>query len=180
VKPTLAPEVVLVRQTLTLETQPGQASVLQQTNEEAVTEIVGLDLYSAAARLAAVYRLPALALYLELHRLYADDDLVPETHFPALWEQLEAQTRRYAIEEIEVEDALALLKVDGGGFQVQQEGNAIVYTAEISYPKGKEHLLLSGNLCCHTTLVILGFHYDPYNFDSAPLSWISSSKCSRR
>lgn len=168
VKPTLAPEVVLVRQTLTLETQPGQASVLQQTNEEAVTEIVGLDLYSAAARLAAVYRLPALALYLELHRLYADDDLVPETHFPALCEQLEAQTRRYAIEEIEVEDALALLKVDGGGFQVQQEGNAIVYTAEISYPKGKEHLLLSWQSMLSHNSGDFGFHYDPYNFDSAP------------
>lgn len=55
-----------------------------------------------------------------------------------------------------------------------------VYTAEIVYPKSKEHLLVPLRSFAGTPGEDVSFHYDPYNFDSRPeeiffedvLSWI--------
>jgi hypothetical protein len=168
-KPAIAPETVLVRTTLTLRERPDRASVLDQQGEATESEIVGPDTYTAAAQLAAIYRLDPLALHGELRRLYGDDGgIVPETHLPALRAQIEAQTCRYRIEEEEVEEALALLKVDEGGFQVEDVDGDVVYTAEITYPTGKEHLLLSWQQLADENAGDFGFHYSPYNFDSQP------------
>jgi hypothetical protein len=92
---------------------------------------------------------------------------VPETHLPALAEQIEAQTRRYQVEEEEVDVALALVKPDGFRAERTDDGD-VVYTAEVTYQKSKEHLLLSWRDWLGRNAGDFGFHYDPYNFDSAP------------
>jgi type III restriction enzyme len=49
----------------------------------------------------------------------------------------------------------------------EDDGN-VVYTAEITYQKGKEHLLLSWKDLVVRNAGDFGFHYDPYNLDSSP------------
>jgi len=167
-KPDVEAEAVLVRKVYTPEEQPGKRAVLRQVAEEQATyEVPGLDLYSAATELAAIYRLDAWTVYAELRRLYGVGGTVPEAHLPALAAQVEEQTRRYRIEEEEVEVALALIKPEG--FKIEQEDDgSVVYTAEIVYQKGKEHLLLSWKEMAAHNGGDFGFHYDPYNFDSQP------------
>ena len=167
-KPDVPVEPVMLTQVYTLQEQPGKASVLKQVAEEqAAYAVPGPDLYTAATQLAAVYRLDVWAVYAELKRLYGAGAAVPDAHLPALAAQIEAQTCRYRIEEEEVEIALALIKPDGFTLEPDADGNA-VYTAEITYQKGKEHLLLSWKEMAARNDGDFGFHYDPYNFDSNP------------
>ena len=60
----------------------------------------------------------------------------------------------------EVEDA-------ADNYDEFQKAGAEVYTAEITYPKDREHLLLRGREVKENQAGF-GFHYDPYNFDSNP------------
>jgi hypothetical protein len=166
-KPDIEAETVLVRKVYTPREQPDRASVLTQVAEERATYTVGPDLYSAATDLAAVYRLDVGAVYAELKRLYGAGGTVPETHLPALAQQVEEQTRRYRVEEEEVEVALALIRPEGFEREQADDGSA-VYTAEITYQKGREHLLLSWRDLAGRNAGDFGFHYDPYNFDSDP------------
>ena len=166
-KPNVEVETVMVRNVYTPQEQPGKASVLKKVDEERATyAAVGPDLYSAATELAAVYRLDAWMVYAELRRLYGVGETVPETHMSALAAQIEEQTRRYQVEEEEVEVALALVKPEG--FEREEKDGDVVYTAEITYQKGKEHLLLSWKDWVARNVGNFGFHYDPYNFDSNP------------
>jgi hypothetical protein len=167
-RPDVEAETVLVRKVYTPEVQSDRESVLQQVGEErARYEAVGPDPYTAAAELAAVYRLDVWTVYDELRRLYGAGETVPEAHLPALAEQIEEQTRRYEIREEEVEVALALVKPEGFEEERDEDGN-VVYTAEITYHKEKEHLLLSWKQMEEHNAGDFGFHYDPYNFDSNP------------
>jgi type III restriction enzyme len=167
-KPEVEAEPVLVKKVYTPQQQPGKASLLKQMDEERATyAVAGADLYSAATGLAAVYRLNVGRVYTELKRLYGAGGIVPEAHLPALAAQVEEQTRRYRVQEEEVEVALALIKPDGFE-QEQEEDGTIVYTAEITYQRGKEHLLLSWRDLVARNAGDFGFHYDPYNFDSNP------------
>jgi type III restriction enzyme len=166
-KPDVEVETVLVKKVYTPEEQTGKLSVMRQLDEERVTyAVVGPDLYSAATELAAVYRLDVGTVYAELERLYDVGGTVPETHLPALAAQIEGQTRRYRVEEEEIEVALALVKPEG--FERKEKDGDVVYTAEITYQKGKEHLLLSWKDWAARNKGDFGFHYDPYNFDSSP------------
>jgi len=171
--PDVEAETVLVRKVYTPQEQPERRSVLQQVSEERATyDAVGPDVYSAATELAAIYRLDVWSVYAELKRLYGNATMggaetVPEAHLPALAKQIEEQTRRYEIEEEEVEVALALIRPEGFDEDRDDEGN-VVYTAEITYRKDKEHLLLSWQEMMGQNDGDFGFHYDPYNFDSKP------------
>jgi len=166
-KPNVEVETVMVRNVYTPQEQPGRASVLKKVDEERATyAVVGLDLYGTATELAAVYRLDVWTVYAELKRLYGAGETVPETHLPDLAAQIEEQTRRYRVEEEEVEVALALVKPEG--FEREEKDGDVVYTAEITYQKGKEHLLLSRKDWAARNMGDFGFHYDPYNFDSNP------------
>jgi hypothetical protein len=158
----------LVRQVYTLGAQPDRASVMRQVDETRSTyEVPGLDLYAAATRLSAVYRLDAWTVYAALKGLYGAGGTVPDAHLAPLAEQIEAQTRRYQVEEEEVEVALALVKPEGFDEERDEEGD-VVYTAEITYHKEKEDLLLRWQEMAARNPSGFGFHYDPYNFDSAP------------
>jgi hypothetical protein len=167
-KPDIAAETMLVRKIYTPDTTTGDASILHQIDEEEViSEIVGSDLFTTATKLSAVYRLDALKVYKELKRIYEHDEIIPNTHFVDLSKQIENQILKYEIQFEEVDIALALVKPQG--FDIEKDPNGdLTYTTEITYRKDREHLLTSYQDLLSINQMNLGFHYDPYNFDSSP------------
>ena len=166
-RPEVEAGTTLVRQIYTLAERPSQASVMREVGEqEGEAAVGGRDLYSVATELAAVYRVKAWTVYRELRRLYSDGGEVPEAHLAALAAQIEDQTRRYRVIEEEVEVSLALVRPEG--FTQEERDGQVVYTAEIAYQKGREHLLLSWKEMAAQDGDEFGFHYDPYCFDSSP------------
>jgi hypothetical protein len=124
------------------------------------------DAYAAAVDMAARYRLDLLAIYDELNRLYGAYD-IPFTHVDDFARQIEKQTRSYEVKEEKVDVALALVKPDGFTKDIDASGME-VYTADIVYPKDREHLLLSWEAMKRQNSADFGFHYSPYDFDSSP------------
>ncbi len=152
----------------TLEPSVGSSGVLKQEGEreEITTPIETTSLYSAAIDLAQAYHLDPMEMIEQLRKAYPDIDEIPKAHLPHLFAQVETQTSSYrAVEEV-IEVALALIKPEGFGLSTDEEGNE-VYTADISYPIHKEHLLARLK-DWKDQAGPLGFHYDPYNFDSSP------------
>ena len=148
--------------------QAATDSVLRQLGGTVTieTEPRGLDAYAAAVDLAARYRLDLWPLVEELRRLYGAED-IPESHQKALAGQLERFTRAYEVKEERVDVALALVKPEGFTKEMDETGGE-VYTAEIVYPKDREHLLVPMGKLSKSNPASFGFHYDPYNFDSNP------------
>lgn len=156
----------LIKAALTLGDQASTFNVLQQLGETVTIEAVpdGHDAYGAAVLLAARYRLDFWVVYDEIRRLYGSDD-VPDDHLNTVGRQIEVWQGAYAVTEEKVDVALALVRPEG--FQREQDaGGPDVYTAEIVYPKGREHLLLSWETFKDRNPNDLGFHYSPYDFDS--------------
>ena len=147
---------------------PGSANVLQLEGEREVidTELETISLFTAANDLARTYRMDGMAVLQELQRVYAGEAEIPEAHLPELMRQVEEQTRNYHVVEEAVEIALALVKPDGFKQSLDDQGHE-VYTAEISYPIDREQLL-AAYTDWQAQAGHLGFHYDPYNFDSKP------------
>ncbi len=147
--------------------EPGRRALLRQVGDTVsiatVPESVGK--YEAAVALAASTRADLWAVHDELGRLYAASD-VPAAELPLLAGQIMDQARHYEIREERVEWALALVRPDGFARETDQTG-AEVYTAEITYPKDREHLILRREAAGDNPRD-LGFHYNPYNFDSLP------------
>ena len=158
----------LSRAVLGIAERPGFKTVLEQLGEtvqvESIPDIV--DRYEAATGLAAQFRLDVWAVLDELSRLYGDQD-IPASHLASLAEQIGEQTRAYEMREETVEWALALVRPEGFTRTTEADG-VEAYTAEIHYPKDKEHLLLGAQKMARENPAGFGFHYDPYNFDSAP------------
>ncbi len=157
----------LQRVIYTLAEQQARQGILQQIADtvEVKSEPQAIDLYGAAVELAAVYRLNLWRLLDELRNVYDGAAELPVAHLSALAQQIEEQTTNFEIREEQVEVALALVKPDGFRREIDADG-AEVYTAEISYPIDREHLLLSWEQMQATDGY--GFHYSPYNFDSGP------------
>ncbi|MGQ9573477.1 MAG: TnsA endonuclease N-terminal domain-containing protein [Dehalococcoidia bacterium] len=166
-RPTGELEAALRRQDYDLTIQQATRQVLRQIGETVVIESVPetADAYSAAVDLAAQYRLDFWEVYGQLRGLY-DTEEIPLYHLRELARQIEEQTCNYEVHEERVERALALVRPEGFERDLDPSG-VEVYTADIIYPKDREHLLLhcealrdnEGNF---------GFHYTPYNFDSNP------------
>jgi len=158
----------LTRRTFTPAEQAASYRVLTESGPAIAiaVEPETVSVYSAAVELSARYRLDLWAVLEELRRLY-DDEFVPEAHLQPLAERIEDQTRHYEVTEEEVEVALALVKPDG--FEVETDEDGVeCYVAEISYPKTREHLLVSWRDLASQNPSEFGFHYSPYNFDSRP------------
>jgi len=153
--------------TLTLIDQKATRSVLQQVSDivEVKTTPRSVGIYSAAVELAAIYRVDLWEVYDELRRIYSMGE-IPVAHLEDLAHQIEEQTRNYETQEEVKEIALALVKPDGFDRSVDAGGTE-VYTAEISYPLSREHLLIRWEDWKDRT-GRFGFHYSPYNFDSRP------------
>ena len=123
------------------------------------------DLYTTAQDFARTYRLEAFELLGKLHKIYPDGQL-PVSHYSQLAKQIEEQTSQYETIEETVEVALALVKKDGFEKGTDEQGDE-TYTAEISYPIDREHLLTHYKEW-QKRAGAFGFHYTPYNFDSKP------------
>jgi len=98
---------------------------------------------------------------LELLRKYFEKNTIPISLGRKIKEAIEEQISKYEIKEEIVEQALALLKLDG--FKKDENGN---FYTEIKINKTRfEELLLYWEKAGKPEL---GFHYNPYNFDSKP------------
>jgi hypothetical protein len=94
-----------------------------------------------------------------LKQVYGLDRSLPESDLTGLAAQIETQTQRYEIQSETVEDALALVRLDGFGQELDENGQ-VIYTTTISVPVDRFHLLSQAGGERY------GFHYSPYNFDS--------------
>jgi hypothetical protein len=166
-KPKSAKGPILQKRIYVMAEQQSTERILHQIGDsieiDQIPEIV--DSYTAAVELSKNYRLDFWHVYDQLKALYGNEE-ISQAELYALAEQIEKATGRYEIKEETVEQALALVKLDGFEKETQSDGTEL-YTAEIIYPKDKEHLIAklsdwkdkSGNF---------GFHYCPYNFRSKP------------
>lgn len=147
----------------------GLRRVLQQVGDTVRIETVpaAVDRYEAAVTLASAARVDLWALLDELGRLYPGSEDVPVAHLERLASQLADQTRAHEVREERVEWALALVRPEGFDRATGPTGEEL-YTAEITYPKDREKLLLRADDLREQNPRGFGFHYDPYNFDSSP------------
>lgn len=166
-RPKIGEGSALKKKVYTVAEQLSTYGVLQQIGETiTITSAdTSLDPYTAATELSRSYRLDLWAVYDELKRLYNSED-IPSLHIVDLFRQIEEQTRFYEIREEKVDVALALVKPEGFNKETTTEGTE-VYTADIIYPKDREHLLAHFS-AWKEKAGEFGFHYDPYNFDSNP------------
>jgi hypothetical protein len=166
--PDVSGDGALIRQSFDLSPAASPAGVLTASapTEEISTAPETSDLYTVSTKLAAVYRADFWIIKAQLAALYPDGE-IPETHLAPLAAQVEAATSAYDIVEEQVEVALALVKPEGFTREIGDDGTE-TYTAEISYPVTKEHLLLSWEAFQHANPQDFGFHHTPYNFDSQP------------
>jgi type III restriction enzyme len=166
--PDLTAEGSMIRQSFDLSPAATHGGVLAaySPTEKITTAAETIDLYTAATKLAAVYRADFWEIKAQLTVLYPEGE-VPATHLPALASQVEAATSAYEIVEEQIDVALALVKPGGFTRETADDGSE-TYTAEITYPVTKEHLLLSWEKFQQNNPHDLGFHYTPYNFDSQP------------
>jgi hypothetical protein len=126
-----------------------------------------LDLYAAAAELAANYHLPTPELLAALRSVYGDTGEVPEPHLSALGQQIEAQRAHYEEHFEEVDVAIALVKPEG--FDKTERDGQPIYTARVSFAKEREPLYLTSQDTPDAEHALArSFHYEGYNFDSGP------------
>jgi len=158
----------MIQTRYTLGQQHSTPGILHQVKETEVIEIETntMDAYAAAVELVQTYRLDVWLVYDQLRRLYGQED-IPVAHLSGLAQQIEQQTCAYEVRETEVHVALALVKPEGFDVDMAEDGE-VIYTAEIVYAKGREHLLLSLKDIEGNNPRNFGFHYTPYNFDSNP------------
>ena len=136
---------------------------------EAASEPRRLDCYTAASQLAANYHLRPGRVLQAIRQVYRTHDGVPEHHLEDLSRQIEDQCSDYEQEFEELDVALALVKPDG--FAVHEQAEHPVYTAQISFAKDRAHLYrVPENLPDTEQARKHSFHYEGYNFDSAPES----------
>lgn len=156
----------MIRRDFDIAVREATNEILRQVGETVTIETApeAMDVYRAAVELAARYRLDYWMLYRQLRDLY--DEAVPRADIRDLSRQIEEYTCKYEIREETVERALALVRPDGFNREVDGSGTE-VYTAEITYPKDREHLLLECE-AIQDNQGNFGFHYTPYNFDSNP------------
>lgn len=165
-------ELIRERATLTSADTPGtgERNVLTFVDKTVIDGAPQeIDLYQASTQLGATYRLDAGDLYRQLRQVYAPERKIPEAHLLELAGQIEAQVQLYAVQTETVEDALALVRLDG--FEQAVEQGEVVYTTTISVPVDRFHLIADGKGRDR-----YGFHYSPYNFDSGAersfFSWL--------
>ena len=159
--PTPSASAAVVR-TYTPHAHVSTVSVLEEVEErQLVVESMDLSTYTAAVSLAQTYRLSSLTILNLLADAYPNRR-VPASHMSGLADQIEAWSSSYTVEEEEIEVALAIVKRDGFD---HDEDSGTFYT-QIVYPKAKADLLLTQSDAIDQNG--LGFHLDPYYFDSRP------------
>jgi hypothetical protein len=101
-----------------------------------------------------------------LRTAYGDDE-IPDHHLPHLGRQIEAQFADYEAHEEEIEIAVALVKPEG--FDRRMENGQPIYTARIGFAPNRAELYKTAADTVDAAFArTASFHYDGYNFDSAP------------
>ncbi|MBI5401834.1 MAG: DEAD/DEAH box helicase family protein [Ignavibacteriae bacterium] len=142
--------------------------VLYQTAEGSKTLEVdsAIDVYAASILIAENYYLDSFEILKKLKNLYSEE--IPTSHLIKLFDQVESQVCNYKITTEEVEEALAIIRlnnIDGNSnFQIDDKGRLFT---EIRYTKGNDINFLSKEKTENNN-GNFGFHYTPYNFDSNP------------
>lgn len=138
-----------------------KGKVLRVVGEQEVEiEEPKVDIYSLAVDIADNYRLNCIDI-LSLLKAHLKENLIPISLAKKIKATIEEQISQYEVKEEIVEQALALLKLDS--FKKDENGN--FYTEiKINKTRFKELLLYWENAGQPN----LGFHYNPYNFDSKP------------
>ena len=166
------PEIEVDRPKITVNTFVAEQSaitknVLRQSKQtEIELDADTIDLYTLSSELAANFHIDNRYIYETLRAVYQDEIEIPASHREDLENQITEQLAIYETKEFEVEEALALVKPEG--FDASGDGANVIYTAQISYPKAKEHLILAMETAAANNANNFGFHYTPYNFDSTP------------
>ncbi len=143
--------------------------LLSNTGEESEIVITeeSVDIFTASKQIADKYHLRTSRVYVLLQNLYSDD--IPRAHMTQLFEQVESQTAKYEEAEEQITEALALIKfINKNGeptFKKDHSGN---YYHTIRYSPGKEKLFADHSEFTARNKAAFGWHYNPYNFDSAP------------
>ena len=126
-----------------------------------------LDAYAAATALAANYHLQTREVLAALRQTYGAGVDIPDYHLPALGRQIELQRALYEEHFEEIDVAVALVKA--GGFDAREKNGNTVYTARISFAKEREALYKTAKDTADAGHALANsFHYEGYNFDSAP------------
>ena len=136
--------------------------LVEATREEIALQERFADVYEVAIELSSLYRLKPLETLELLDSVYPNGE-IPMIHIPELKKQIEDQIRNYAVEDEEIEVALAIVKREG--FNRDVLDGETVYTTEIIYHKDKGHLL---SRIEEFKAMDFSFHYTPYKFDSYP------------
>jgi len=137
--------------------------------ETVASEPGSFDCYSAAVLLAANYHLKPGLVLSALRGAYPTSGEVPAHHLEALSEQIESQCADYEEGWEQLDVALALVKPEG--FTLDVIDGQPVYTTRISFAKDRSHLYrIPQNLPDSERARAYSFHYEGYNFDSAPES----------
>jgi len=166
-RPADTPSAVMVKRAYDFSAQLTGKRLLRETAEQEIgLNEESVDLYAAAVELASIFHLDPWEIRGKLRELYGGETEIPLAHVEALASKIEEQCRNYETCEETVEEALALVKLDGFTKELAED-NTEIYIAEITYPLDKENLLARweeyGDRCGD-----FGFHYTPYNFDSEP------------
>lgn len=135
-----------------------------------------MDLYSAAALLAADNHLPTREILAALRPVYGvgcaggvggAGGEVPDYHLEHLSRQIATQRADFETWFEDVDVAVALVRKEG--FERREKDGKLIYTARISFAKEREALYLTAADSMDAALAReLSFHYEGYNFDSGP------------
>jgi len=146
---------------------PARMSKVEADSETVDLEPQTFDLYAAAALLAANYHLKPATVLSALRQSYGENGLIPEHHIEALSRQIEEQCSDYEEDWQEMDVALALVKPEG--FDLQVKDGEPVYTAKVTFAKERANLYrLPEDMPDDKAAREHSFHYEGYNFDSAP------------
>jgi len=144
--------------------------VLSSTGEEREITFTStaLDLFTAAQKISQNYHLKSLNIFDKLSQIYPNGE-VPRAHLYELFKQVEAQTTNYEEKVEYVTEALALIKfMDDEGNDVFSKTEDGAYYHTISFNSSKSKLVSYRSEFTQRNKRDLGFHYDPYKFDSEP------------
>ena len=133
-----------------------------------------VDRHAAACRIASRYHLPILPILKRIKSLYPEGTM-PRSHLYGLFRQVEEQQANYETVEEKITEAMALIRVqdeNGKDLFEKDEDGCYVHRLRLlkrTHDRMKEQgLLAERESFKHKDEGDLSFHYDPYNFDSAP------------
>jgi len=125
-----------------------------------------IDIYQAAVILSQIYRLDSLELFKLLVKIYPHGEITA-TELELVRAQIENQVVNYKVVTETVEEALALVKTKGFEEETTDGKTSFVTQIRVNKSSLEKYVLYLTNYKKRSgQLLLFGFHYDPYNFDS--------------